>query len=416
MSDRKPQVLVVSWSHLDRDARVRRQIEALRSTYRVHAAGLAASGLENDGFTELPIRPWYEALPGPLRKLFTAGRLLRRWLLRDVLKDHVRAYWDAQRREALWSLGRLRPDLIIANDIDALPLGVALAEGRCPLLYDAHEYSPRQHEGDPRWRKAFGAHYEALCRRLMPKAQAAFTVSAGIADAYAALTGVRPAVLYNAPAHEELSPAPVGEGPIRLVHHGNASKARGTGALITMMDGLRDTHELHLYLTPIGNAAYRREIEGLCAERPNVHLHEAIPPEHIARTINRYDVGVHHLPPDSFNHLHALPNKLFEFVQARLAIAVGPNPAMADLVRRHGLGVVAADHTLDDLRDAIAGLDKAAVEACKRNAHRHAQALSARSGMDLLRGTVRHLLAGGTGAWIDTPGTPATDPTIPGAP
>ena len=37
----------------------------------------------------------------------------------------------------------------------------------------------------------------------------------------------------------------------------------------------------------------------------------------IVRTINQFDLGVYLLPPVNFNSAHALPNKFFEFIQAR---------------------------------------------------------------------------------------------------
>ena len=59
------------------------------------------------------------------------------------------------------------------------------------------------------------------------------------------------------------------------------------------------------------------------------HLAGDIVLQSVARTLNAHDVGVYVLPPVSFNHLWALPNKVFDFVQGRLALVVGPSPEMA---------------------------------------------------------------------------------------
>jgi hypothetical protein len=99
---------------------------------------------------------------------------------------------------------------------------------------------------------------------------------------------------------------------------------------------------------------------------------------------NAYDVGLFLLPPNNLNRRYALPNKFFEFVQARLAVAVGPSPEMAALVRRHGLGVVAADFTPEALAaelnsldaDQIAGFKLASdAAACELSAERNAEAI-----------------------------------------
>src|SRR5690606_21770207 len=68
----------------------------------------------------------------------------------------------------------------------------------------------------------------------------------------------------------------------------------------------------------------------------------------------------------------ALPNKIFDFVQARLATVVGPSPEMAELVRERRLGVVAEDFTPQALADALAGLDPAAVAEYQASAHAQA--------------------------------------------
>jgi len=391
-NESRPHVLVISFSDLAQDARVRRQLEALRGSCSLTTAALAPSGLEGVAHIALPAGDAHMQLPWLPRKIASAHIRLRRYLFKELLKSHDKFYWDGVMRDALARLRHLRPDVIIANDIEALPLAIAVADGRSKVIFDAHEYSPRQHDGNPAWVRQFQAFNTHLCRTYMPKADACFTVSKGIADAYHELTGVMPDVLVNAPAYEDLSPVPLGAGRIRLVHHGNANRHRRIEDLISMMDGLEDTYEIHLFLMPADTPEYMARIQEMCAVRSYVQLHNPIPPEHIARTINQYDIGVHHLHAESFNHLHALPNKFFEFVQARLAVAISPNPAMAGLTIEHDLGVVAADHQHSSLREAILSMDRSRIMACKLNAHRSAHTLSSQTGSVLLRSTVERLL------------------------
>ena len=60
---------------------------------------------------------------------------------------------------------------------------------------------------------------------------------------------------------------------------------------------------------------------------------------------NQYDVGVFLLPASFPNQVHVLPNKLFDYIQARLAVAIGPSHEMAEVVRD---GTAASSRTTFD--------------------------------------------------------------------
>jgi hypothetical protein len=105
-----------------------------------------------------------------------------------------------------------------------------------------------------------------------------------------------------------------------------------------------------------------------------------------------YDVGLYSLQPTSFNNLHALPNKFFDFVQAGLAVVIGPSPDMAALVATHDLGVVADGFDRDSVRAALAGLDPAAVDRWRANARAARPVLSAENEAARLRAVVGSVL------------------------
>ena len=63
----------------------------------------------------------------------------------------------------------------------------------------------------------------------------------------------------------------------------------------------------------------------------------------------------------------ALPNKLFEYLMAGLAVVVPEAPAMASLVKREGVGRTFRPGRLGDVLKELAA-DRAAVEAMRRRA------------------------------------------------
>jgi glycosyltransferase involved in cell wall biosynthesis len=84
-----------------------------------------------------------------------------------------------------------------------------------------------------------------------------------------------------------------------------------------------------------------------------VHVVPRVPPESIVRYVADANVGVN--PLDRYlNGDLALPNKLFEYLHARLPMVVSDSPTMASFVREHSLGEVASVRDLTAWECAIA--------------------------------------------------------------
>ncbi len=393
MADRK-HILILCYSDLSADARVLRQIEALGERYTLATAAYAPAPSNGGRFFQLGADTTALGLSIFRRKLVSARHRVRS-RIHQMRGDREGLYWDPARRHALAQLSRWPADLIIANDINTLPLAMALREVNpaVRIIFDAHEYFPKQFEEDPAWVVQHQAHVTDLCCTLMPLADRCTTVSPRLADQYAELTGVRPMVILNAPRFEDLLPRTVSDGPIRLVHHGGISFQRGTLDLLQIMQELERSHELHLYPVVKGENTYAQNVFDRARHMPNVIVHGAVPPADLPGTLNAYDLGVHRLLQDNWNHLNTLPNKTFDFVQARIGQVVTPGSAMSELVERHHVGAVATDFSLEAMAACIQGLQKDDIMRFKQNAHHVAAELSATAGRDLLQGMVAELLS-----------------------
>lgn len=363
-------VLVISFSDLARDPRVDRQISFLAGEHEVIAAGLAPPAVDGVAFVDLS-PPDRSQVRRMARKLDGMAESLT---LR-LLGLHERAYWrDPLTRLAARRLAGVTADAVIANDLSALPLAIRMA-GDSPVIFDAHELSTEEHAQIRWWRMFAAPHADALLRASLPRTAGMMTVSAGIAAAYAERYGVAPLVVTNAPPQSGLSPSPV-DPPVRLIHHGIAVAERRLELMIEAMDLLDDRFTLDLMLVP-AQPRYMSRLRRLASARPRVRLLEPIPQRSIVRRCNDYDVGVFVLPPHNGNQLHVLPNKLFEFIQARLAVVVGPSPEMAGVVRDHECGLVTRDFTPAALAEALSGLTREAIASFKQRSDRAAGQLSA---------------------------------------
>ena len=99
---------------------------------------------------------------------------------------------------------------------------------------------------------------------------------------------------------------------------------------------------------------------------------------------NRYDVGVIALPPKNLNYYYSLANKFFQFIQARVALALSPLPEMTTLCHRYGLGVVAEDFTAQGFANALMTLNRERIWAYKQQADRAAHELCAEKNYEIL--------------------------------
>lgn len=373
-------LLVIALSDLARDPRVDRQLRALADGYGLIAAGLGPPDVHGVDYIDLNVHTSRAAALANQ----TAGAT------RMLARRYERAYWgnhllgEARRR-----LSDVRPDAVIANDVPALPLALAIA-GQAPVLLDAHEYAPLWFEDRRLWRAVMQPYMTALTRRYVPRVAAMTTVAPALVEAYRELTGVEAAVVTNAPDYHELHPRPP-DGQIRLLHHGIANPSRSLERTIELMEHLDDRFTLDLVLVE-HEPRHLRHLRRLAAPDPRIRFLDPVPMRDIVGFANGYDVGVFLLPPRNFNYANALPNKLFEFIQARLAVAVGPSGEMARVVKEWGCGVVAPDFEAASLASRLQALDAAALTRLKHGSHAAASFLNARPNARLLRQVVGEMV------------------------
>ncbi|MFT5522374.1 MAG: hypothetical protein ACI9HK_000318 [Pirellulaceae bacterium] len=349
-------VLIISFSYLNRDPRVNRQIRYLKDDYQVICAGAGHPHVDGVEYVELT---WNE--PSQPEKLRNHQRLMRRHY-----EDY---YWQSPFVvDAAQKLDNVEADLILANDIDSLPFALKIA-GDTPVLFDAHEYSPLEFE-DLLWFWALHRGYKYyLCRNYIPQATTMTTVCQGIANRYNTDCGVMPEVVMNTPLYEDLKPlVPAADDRIRIIHHGGAMVSRKLELSIEMMRYLDDRFELYFMLME-SNPAYMDRLKVLAKKIGRTYFVPPVEMPEIPRASNAYDIGLFLLPPVNFNYKHALPNKLFEYIQSRLAIAIGPSPEMAKIVKQHELGVVAEQFHPRSLAMKLNRLSMDDIMQFKRNSH-----------------------------------------------
>lgn len=371
-------ILIVSFSQIHSDPRVMRQVRLLESLYDVTVAGFGKKPDANIQFISLDY-----VQSGKLDKLFQGLILL--------LGLFETRYWRlpyVQQAAGLIDVNEY--DLMIANDVSALPLLYKTKHNK-PVILDAHEYSPREFEESFVWRLTLGRYNHFICKKYLGRATFMTTVCQGIADEYQRQYRVKSQVVYSAPTFKNLVPSPVDAGKIRLIHHGASIRARHLETMIAMMNHLDKRFTLDFMLVNT-NPAYLAELKSLASSDNRIRFLDTVPMDEICQTINQYDVGVYILPPINFNHKHAMPNKFFEFIQASLTIAIGPSPEMAKLLMQHGLGVVAGGFAPKQLAEALNRLTAEEISAFKQASFQAAKDINAENQGKVILNAVQVIL------------------------
>jgi hypothetical protein len=330
-------ILVLSYSPLHRDPRVRRQIFALQGEYEITAAGLTNPEIDGVEFIRIGAE---EKIKGLLPRWITVH--IEIWMRRFGFYNYF--YWKSGRLYDYLKLLRKKYDLIIANDDRALPMAFSLP-GKHKILADMHEYFLDYYvkENKEKRESLQQAETSWRCLRYLPKADAVTTVCEGLAQKYKKEVCQRDiSVIKNVAPFYDLEPTPIGE-KIRIIHHGSGAFARNIHNLILVMDRVDERYELDLMLLADKSSEYYRILEDMAAMRENVKLIPPVATEDIVSFTHNYDIGLYLLKPVNFNQEQALPNKLFEFIQARLAVIIGPSVEMASVVNKYQCGRIAED-------------------------------------------------------------------------
>lgn len=358
----RPTLLILSFSRIAADARLLKQIRAFAGEYRVTTCGYGPQPLADVEHLELD-----DTLSKRVKQMQGAALRLRWYRL---------AYWLIPYARQAHRLLRGRSfDAVLANDLDTAGVALSVADGS-RIHLDLHEFWPGRHDDVAEWRRLRAPFFSWQLRTWATRVRSVTTINVPLAERYAEDYGLECGVVTNATEYQVLDPLPVAQ-PLRLVHSGASQVNRRLERMMRAVAGSTTGATLDLYLVGVGTDYYR-SLQDL-AEQLGDRVRILPPVSHtdLVATLNRYDVGLPFLPPTTTNIRMSLPNKFFDYVQARLAILTGPTPPMKELVERYDLGVVTDDFEEEALIRAIDALDARHIEAWKRNADAAAGPLSA---------------------------------------
>jgi glycosyltransferase involved in cell wall biosynthesis len=234
-----------------------------------------------------------------------------------------------------------RVDILVANDLDTLPANYLVSLLRKKkLVFDSHEYFTEVPELIHRsfvrsvWKKI-----ESM---IVPRIVYASTVNLNIANEYYQAYGTRFTVIRNLPFFRPViadgaCPFPR-TGRKIILYQGALNAGRGLELMIMSMKQI-DNAELII----LGDGDIAADLR-LLAERLKVidrlTFAGRVPLEKVASYTDYADLGISLEEDLCLNYRYALPNKLFDYIQAHVPVLVSDLPVMAEVVEKYKVGAV----------------------------------------------------------------------------
>src|SRR5690606_27319150 len=154
-------------------------------------------------------------------------------------------------------------------------------------------------------------------------------------------------------------------------HHGIANRNRKLELMIQVADLInQDKFDFYFILIPSSyDLNYYNYLKDEIEKRSNCFLVDRVPTEAIPDYINQFDLGFYIYDNSSnFNMIHYLPNKLFEFIQARCGVVIGPYIEMQPIVSDNKIGVVVEKNTVQAVAEELNKISFEDVKIFKENA------------------------------------------------
>tara|TARA_B100000131_G_scaffold310790_1_gene342840 strand:- start:744 stop:1436 length:693 start_codon:yes stop_codon:yes gene_type:complete len=158
-----------------------------------------------------------------------------------------------------------------------------------------------------------------------------------------------------------------------LVYHGKASIARGLEVFVESLKFLNES--AHIALIVNLEEPFIKDLKELALKvtrsRPGaferLHFLPYVPAEDLPEYLSTADIAVIPLLPTG-NHEVAMPNKLFEAIQAKLPVLSSERRALTEFITANGIGLVYTDNDPNELA--------AAANTMLENLEHYKQALS----------------------------------------
>ena len=265
-------------------------------------------------------------------------------------------------------------NVLWSNDLDTLWANYIVSKWKNKkLIFDSHEYYTEVPElvDRPKVKKF----WKRIEQKILPKLKHVLTVSPSIVDLYKKEYNIDVKLLRNVPLINKQSVAVENiknQGKKILIYQGAINVNRG---IEYMVGAMKYIDNAFLYIAGYGDIS--EEIGKLIKSsnlENKVKMLGEIPLEKLHGYTLQADLGLSLEEDKGLNYRFALPNKLFNYIQAELPVLVSYLPEMMNLVNKYQLGLAIEKHDAKHIAEKINSMinDDKQMSVWKENAKKAA--------------------------------------------
>lgn len=241
-------------------------------------------------------------------------------------------------------------DAICAIDLDTILPCLQISKlKKIPRIYDAHELFTEMKEVITR--PNIQKKWEKIERYAVPKFKFGYTISEGITDEFKKRYKIEYKVIRNLPILKTLDPVQPNEKFI--IYQGAVNEARGFECLIPAMK------LVNCKLVICGDGNFMQQLKELIKENvleDKIIIKGMLPPEQLWKISQQATIGVSLLETKGLNQIFALPNRLFDYINAGLPQVTMNLPEYAKINQQFDIAVLIDDLSPQTIANALNNL------------------------------------------------------------
>lgn len=236
--------------------------------------------------------------------------------------------------------------IIVANDLDTLAAGYKAAKKlKIPLIYDSHEIFTEMPSVQGRFVQKIWRRLEA---KYIGSVKYMMTASRSYADWFEErYQRAKPTVIQNFPLFQEDQHSPENTHPKIIIYQGVINPSRGLDKIIPCMQKIKDA-ELWIAGKGPKYEEYRQLTQTLHLE-DKVKFLGKLKPETLRAITQKADVGLSIEENNGLSYFYSLPNKVSDYIQARVPVVVSNFPEMKRIVETYRVGATIANHSQNEM-------------------------------------------------------------------